>query len=86
MAGFRARVLRPWPSGLAAACLWPWGGARTEPAFRWTAVLTLRKLKYPEGVTEAAAEIDADFHVVGAALAGLLDNLIEAFGGEKTEK
>lgn len=55
--------------------------------------LALRKLKYLEGVTDAAADIDADdaaqrfdadFHIMAAELAGLLDNLMAAFGGEKT--
>ena len=54
--------------------------------------LAIRRLKYLEGVTEAAADIetddaaqrfDADFSIMAAELAGLLDDLIAAFGGEK---
>ena len=86
MAGFRARVLRPWPSGLAAACLWPWVRREDRTGFSLDGGPDPPQAQVSGGVTEAAAEIDADFHVVGAALAGLLDNLIEAFGGEKTEK
>ena len=54
--------------------------------------LAIRRLKYLEGVTEVAADIetddaaqrfDADFSIMAAELAGLLDDLIAAFGGEK---
>jgi recombination associated protein RdgC len=64
-------------------------------SFSLDASLAIRKIKYLEGVMEAAAEIDAediaqrfdaDFHIMAAELAGLLDNLIEAFGGEKNEQ
>jgi len=54
--------------------------------------LTVRKIKYLEGVMDAVEDIDADdpaqlfdadFHIMAAELGGLLADLIKAFGGEK---
>lgn len=57
--------------------------------------LTVRKIKYLEGVMDAVEDIDADdpaqlfdadFHIMTAEVTGLLEDLINAFGGEKKGK
>jgi recombination associated protein RdgC len=64
-------------------------------SFSLDAGLTIRKIKYLEGVTDAAAEIDAedaaqrfdaDFYIMTHEFDELLDHLFQAFGGEKKEK
>ena len=54
--------------------------------------LIIRKIKFLDGVMEEAAEVeadneaqqfDADFHIMAAEIAGLLEDLLKAFGGCK---
>ena len=64
-------------------------------SFTVDAGLAIRKIKYLEGVMDAVPEIDAedaaqrfdaDFHIMAAELAGLLEHLVQAFGGENRDR